>query len=136
MLKLFVAFWAAEMTEEKKPLAEGVLGPLGPFSGVGVRGARVKLESLLGTSEAEPARLRRCASMLLLSELGEEPPEPKPWLWLPESRDEAAAVCGRVTVVVLRKLGSVGVGGVLTMTGGEFSAVAGGVSGRARVSTF
>lgn len=50
------AFCAAEKTDEKKPLPpDGVPGLLAvPFSGVGVKGARVMLDSLLGPILPDP----------------------------------------------------------------------------------
>jgi len=52
LLNVFAVFWTAENMEEKK-FAVGLLG----FSGVGVRGAEVMLDSLLGPMLAEPALL-------------------------------------------------------------------------------
>lgn len=57
LLNVVAAFWAADIIDEKKPLGDGG----GPFSGVGVRGASVKLESLLGPMLVpEPDLMRRC----------------------------------------------------------------------------
>lgn len=59
VLKVFAAFWAADKTEEKKPV-EGVFEPGFPEglgddpSGVGVGGANVVLDSLLGPAPPEP----------------------------------------------------------------------------------
>jgi hypothetical protein len=50
------AFCAAEKTEEKKPLGEGVAVP---FSGVGVNGADIMLDNLLGPRVADPDLTRR-----------------------------------------------------------------------------
>lgn len=99
-VKLLAAFCATEKTFEKK-LFPGVAG----FSGVGVSGGKVVLDSLLGPMfDADPDRARRCDNVtpegdavvfgMDLREAG----EPRPALPLRE--DE-----------------SVGVGGVLTMTG-------------------
>lgn len=60
LLKVFAAFCAAEKTDEKNPLCPGVIAL---FSGVGVNGAAVILESLLGPKVAEPDRIRRCEIM-------------------------------------------------------------------------
>jgi hypothetical protein len=56
LLRVFAVFWTAENMVEKKVAAwlPGETGP-GPFSGVGVRGADVVLESLLGIIVPEPA---------------------------------------------------------------------------------
>ena len=58
VLNVFAAFWAADNTEEKKPV-EGVFGPVFPGlgeepSGVGVGGANVVLDSLLGPAPPVP----------------------------------------------------------------------------------
>lgn len=115
LLRLFVAFWAAEIMEEKKPLADGVVAPL---SAVGVRGARVILDSLLGTMLDDAARPRLCAIML------------------PEALASSGSVGGSDDWLRfgdgLGCLGSVGVGGVFTMTGVALS-LAGGVRGGASV---
>ncbi len=71
LLRLFVAFWAAEIMEEKKLLADGVVGP---FSGVGVSGASVMLDSLLGPKGPkvpEPDLPLLCEIIVLLVLLGE-----------------------------------------------------------------
>ena len=58
LLSDVAAFCAAESIDEKKPPPPGVRGP---FSGVGVRGASVKFESLLGPILVpEPDLIRRC----------------------------------------------------------------------------
>lgn len=59
LLKVLAAFCAAEKTEEKKPLP----GVVEPFSGVGVNGADIMLESLLGPKVPDPDRTLRCDIM-------------------------------------------------------------------------
>jgi hypothetical protein len=54
LLNVFAVFWTADIMEEKKPLV-GFPGEAWPFSGVGVRGASVMLDSLLGMMLADPA---------------------------------------------------------------------------------
>lgn len=56
LLKVFAAFCAAENTVEKKPPDPGVIEP---FSGVGVKGADVILDNLLGPRVADPDRILR-----------------------------------------------------------------------------
>ena len=62
-VNVFAAFCAAENTDEKKPVCCCVFpGVIDPFSGVGVRGADVILESLLGPIfplASDPERMRR-----------------------------------------------------------------------------
>lgn len=119
-VRVFAAFCAAEKTDEKKPVCCEFPGVTEPFSGVGVRGADVIFDSLLGPIlfplANDPERMRLCDIMFPdgdvttfgLVEIGE-----------PEKRGEAV---------------SVGVGGVLTITGAAFSTVVGGVLGRPFVS--
>ena len=65
VLRVLAAFWAAEKTEEKKPLGDwgGPAVPPGVFtsSSVGVSGADMELDNLLGGFVAE--RARRCDIM-------------------------------------------------------------------------
>lgn len=65
VLRVLAAFWAAENTEEKKPLGDwgGPAVPPGVFtsSKVGVNGADMELDNLLGGFVAE--RARRCDIM-------------------------------------------------------------------------
>ncbi len=56
LVSVLAAFCAAEKTEEKKPLGEGVAVP---FSGVGVNGADIMLDNLLGPRVADPDLTRR-----------------------------------------------------------------------------
>jgi hypothetical protein len=56
LLNVFAAFCAAEKTVEKKPPEPGVVEP---FSGVGVKGADVILDNLLGPRVADPDRILR-----------------------------------------------------------------------------
>ena len=58
LLSVLAVFWTAENMDEKK-VAAGLLGEGRPFSGVGVSGAGVTAESLLGPIAPEPALLRR-----------------------------------------------------------------------------
>lgn len=122
LVKVFAAFCAAEKTDEKKPVCCVFPGVTDPFSGVGVRGADVIFDSLLGPIlfplANDPERMRLCDIMFPdgdvttfgFVEIGE-----------PEKRGEAV---------------SVGVGGVLTIAGAgaAFSIVVGGVLGRPFVS--
>jgi hypothetical protein len=119
LLKVFAAFCAAEKTEEKNPPEPGVVEP---FSGVGVKGADVILDNLLGPRVADPDRILRCEIILPEAEVttlefdvaGSETP-----------RSRSVSKCG--------ELCSVGVGGVFTMRGAVFSP-GGGVCGEAFVS--
>ena len=91
------------------------------FSGVGVRGADVMLESLLGPKAVDVDFTRRCDIIFPEGDvmtLGFEAAEPG------VPRSEADGKRGT--------LGSVGVGGVFTMIGPE--SVRGGVCGRSSVS--
>lgn len=122
LLNVFAAFCAAEKTDEKNPPCW--FGPgVEAFSGVGVRGAEVMFESLLGPRVPEFVLTRRCEIILpegdvttfaFIEVVGSE---------VPRSRE-----AGNTGV-----LESVGVGGVLTITGAIFSP-AGGVCGRGFVS--
>lgn len=119
LLNVFAAFWAADIIEEKKPLVVGG----GPFSGVGVKGASVKLESLLGPMLVpEPDLMRRCD------------------LELPEGETVMLGMAGR-SVLPARpldpwracvRLG--GVGGVLLTTAVAAWSPEGGVRGGAGMS--
>lgn len=121
LLRVFAVFWTADIIDEKNPDA-GFPGETGgPPSGVGVKGAGVMLDSLLGPRPVELALPRRC------------------WIMLPGEAlvcggDPAGASLAGVNWNV-GWLWSVGVGGVLTMTGVALSP-AGGVCGRWVVSTF
>lgn len=122
LVRVFAAFCAAEKTDEKKPVCCEFPGVTDPFSGVGVRGADVIFDSLLGPIllplANDPERMRLCDIMFPdgdvttfgFVEIGE-----------PEKRGEAM---------------SVGVGGVLTIAGADaaLSIVVGGVLGRPFVS--
>ena len=117
LLNVVAAFCAAVSTDEKKPVALGVGSPL---SSVGVRGAVVMLESLLGAITADPDLALRCALMLcndglLPSKLTRKPP--------PFRADLVSGEDPRTESPL-----SVGVGGVLTITGAALSDV-GGVRG-------
>lgn len=122
-VNVFAAFCATEITFEKKPPPPGVGGTVG-FSGVGVNGASVLLDSLLGPIlDPDPDRARRCEIMLLggtTTVFGME---------LPKTSELRLAE-------PLCSLGddeSVGVGGVLTITGRADSE--GGVRGGMEIST-
>jgi hypothetical protein len=107
LLKVLAAFCAAEKTVEKKPPDPGVVEP---FSGVGVKGAEVMFDNLLGPSVADPDRILRCEIILPDAEVmtlgfavtGSEDP-----------RSRTVSKCGELV--------SVGVGGVFTMRGAVFS---------------
>jgi hypothetical protein len=93
---------------------------IAPFSGVGVNGADVMFDNLLGTTEAEPDRIRRCDIMF---------PEGD----ITTFGSEFVGDVGLLEVAKRGELESVGVGGVLTIRGaGPFRD--GGVCGRAFVS--
>src|ERR1700738_2877373 len=64
LLNVFAAFCAAEKTDEKNPLCWFGPGPVEEFSGVGVRGAEVIFESLLGPRVPEFVLTRRCDIIL------------------------------------------------------------------------
>lgn len=67
LLRVFVAFCAAENTDEKKPEPPGVGGR--PFSGVGVSGGSVIFANLLGPRlAADPDRARRKDTKLPVGE--------------------------------------------------------------------
>jgi len=104
---------------DEKKVAAGFAGEVGPFSGVGVRGAEVTADSLLGPAAPEPALGRRWLIMFPFGDasvfergLAVGVPPRSGWLW------------------------SVGVGGVLTMTGVASSADGGVWGGRLRGSRF
>lgn len=118
LLRLLAVFWTAENMDEKK-LAAGFPGVAGgPLSGVGVSGAEVIFESLLGPMAPDPALLLRCAIMFP----GEEALE-----LLRERGGEVEFLSGCWA--------SVGVGGVFTMTGVVISSAWGGVCGGLRGSS-
>jgi hypothetical protein len=124
LLSVFAAFWAAENTFEKNPPCVFVPGVKDPFSGVGVSGADVIFESLLGPKAAEFDRTRRCDIILPDGDV------------TTFGLDEAAGSDAPRSRLVEANLGdsdSVGVGGVLTITGAMLS-FAGGVWGRTFVS--
>lgn len=120
LVRVFAAFCAAENTDEKKPVCCVFPGVTEPFSGVGVRGADVMFDSLLGPIlfplANDPERMRLCDIMFPdgdVTTFGFEE------MGGPEKRGEGV---------------SVGVGGVLTIAGAAFSIVVGGVLGRPFVS--
>jgi len=117
LVRVFAAFCAAENTVEKKPVP-GVEGPA--FSGIGVRGAAVMLESLLGPMLAVEPALDRLDEIIF-------PAGSTTTLGIWDGREET----GDDEMLSWRE--SVGVGGVLTIAGGKFS-VCGGVRGGAEVS--
>lgn len=117
LVRVFAAFCAAVNTVEKKPVP-GVEGPA--FSGIGVRGAAVMLESLLGPMLAVEPALDRLDDIIF-------PAGSTTTLGIWAGREEA----GDDDMLLWRE--SVGVGGVLTIAGGKFSAC-GGVRGGAEVS--
>lgn len=105
LLSVFAAFCAAEKTLEKKPPWLG-FGVVEPFSRVGVRGAEVIFDSLLGPKVADPDRIRLCDIMLPdadVTTLGFE---------ATGSDEPRSRLLGK-----RGKLASVGVGGVFTMIG-------------------
>jgi hypothetical protein len=119
LLSVLAAFWAAEKTDEKKPPPPGVVEP---FSGVGVKGADMIFDSLLGPKVPDPDLILRCEIIF------------------PEGDVTAlefvmmGSGIGRSLLVGKRgELESVGVGGVLTMIGAVLSP-GGGVRGAAVVS--
>lgn len=120
LLKEVAAFCAAETMEEKNPVALGVLSP----SSVGVKGAAVMLESLLGIIAADPDLLLRCTFIIkevgLPSTLARGLP---PLLGVLFSGDAPT------TEVRL----SVGVGGVFTMAGADLSLFGGVRGGRVSI---
>jgi hypothetical protein len=117
---VFAAFCAAESTDEKNPPEPGLDAA---FSGVGVNGAEVILDNLLGPNALVPDLTRRCDIMFPEGEVttfelvtaggGSETP-----------RSRADAECSP----------SVGVGGVFTIRGAVLSPE-GGVIGRTFVSS-
>lgn len=121
LVNVFAAFWAAEKTEEKKPVCWALVpGVIDPFSGVGVRGAEVMFDSLLGPIfplACEPERMRLCDIIF--------PEGDVTTLGFFATGDDPAK---------RGELLSVGVGGVLTIAGAAFSVVVGGVLGRPFVS--
>lgn len=123
LLKVFAAFCAADNTDEKKPPCPGVV-----TSGVGVNGAGVIFESLLGPNVTpEPDRLRRCDIMFPEGEVTTFGFVPAPEVGRSGDFDSLLENRGEP------KADSVGVGGVFTMIGADLS-VDGGVRGVALVS--
>lgn len=119
LLSVLAAFCAAEKTEEKNPPVPGVVEP---FSGVGVKGADVMFDNLLGPRVPDPDFNLRCEIMF---------PEG-------EVTTLEFVIIGSVVDLSLLigksgELESVGVGGVLTMMGATRSAD-GGVRGSEPVS--
>lgn len=112
LLRLFAAVCAAEKTLEKKLDCAGA----GPFSGVGVRGAAVMLESLLGPSADVGLDFTRRCDIIL--------PEGETTTFRSRLRALAPAIESMESSIV-------GVGGVFTMTGVLSSE--GGVRGGAAV---
>ncbi len=127
LVSVLAAFWAAEKTLEKNP-DPGVNGAVVGFSGVGVRGASVVLESLLGPRiDADPDRARRCAIVLPKDATGT----------LGAGLAKAGELSLAEPLCSLCPLGeekSVGVGGVFTIIGRADSD--GGVRGGMEMSTF
>jgi hypothetical protein len=105
LLSVFAAFCAAEKTLEKKPPPLG-FGVVEPFSRVGVRGADVMFDSLLGPRVAVPDRTLRCDIML-------------PDADVTTLRFETIGSDEPLSRLLGKRgtLASVGVGGVLTMIG-------------------
>jgi hypothetical protein len=121
VLNVLAAFCAAENTDEKNPPCGFVPGLVAGFSGVGVKGAEVMLDNLLGPRVADPDRIRRCDIILPEGEV---------------TTFEPAAATGEDVIISCAPAEdpvSVGVGGVFTITGAVFSP-AGGVWGRKLVS--
>lgn len=103
-MRVLAAFWAAENTVEKNPVCPGVVEP---FSRVGVNGAEVIFESLLGPNVEEFVLARRCDIML--------PDGDVTTLGLAGAGESTTILVGES--VNRGRPGSVGVGGVLTMRG-------------------
>lgn len=120
LLSVFAAFCAADRTLEKKP-PWLLLGVAEPFSGVGVRGADVIFDNLLGPKVADPDLILRCEIIfpdrevmtlgLELVALGSEAPRSR--LFTAKRGDP----------------GSVGVGGVFTIIGAGSTDPGGGGGG-------
>ena len=105
LLRVFAAFCAAEKTLEKKPLPLG-FGVVEPCSKVGVKGADVMFESLLGPKVAVPDRTLLCDIMFPdadVTTLGLE---------ASGSDEPLSRLLGKRGTLL-----SVGVGGVLTIMG-------------------
>jgi hypothetical protein len=119
LLKVFAAFCAAEKTLEKKP--PWGLGVIEPFSGVGVSGAEVMFDNLLGPNADEVDRTLRCDIMFPEGEV------------MTFGFDAAGSDDPRSRLFANRGiLESVGVGGVFTIIGAV--SPSGGVCGLAVVS--
>lgn len=120
LLRVLAAFCAAEKTLEKKPdCVSCKLPPNDPFSGIGVSGAVVLCDNLLGPIllvAPDPDRILLCE---IIFPLGEVTIFGFDCVGEPGKRGE---------------LGSVGVGGVLMIVGAAFALVDGGVVGRSSVS--
>lgn len=119
LLNVFAAFCAAENTDEKNPPPPGVVDP---FSGVGVNGADMILDNLLGPKVPDPDLILRCDIMFPDGEV-----TTFEFVLIGSGIDRSLLGGNR------GEPESVGVGGVLTMIGAGLSA-AGGVSGTALVS--
>jgi hypothetical protein len=119
LLSVLAAFCAAENTEEKNPPPPGVVEP---FSGVGVKGADIIFDNLLGPKVPDPDLILLCDIMFPDGEV----------------TTFEVIIIGSGTVLSLPvgkrgELESVGVGGVLTIMGAGLSEE-GGVRGTALVS--
>lgn len=118
LLKVFAAFCAAENTLEKKPV--WLFGVVDPFSGVGVNGADVMFDNLLGPNDVPDFTLR-CDIMFPDGEV------------MTFGLDVTGSDDPRVRLSPKRGvLESVGVGGVFTIIGAV--SPGGGVCGTAVVS--
>jgi len=119
VLNVFAAFCAAEKTLEKNPLC--VFGVIDPFSGIGVNGADVMFDNLLGPSAADPDLARLCDIIFPEGDV------------MTFGFDVTGSDDPRSRRVVKRgTLESVGVGGVFTIIGAV--SPGGGVCGAAFVS--
>ena len=68
LLRVLAAFWAADIMDEKNPDAALKPGVVGLPSNVGVLGAGMILDNLLGPREPEPALARLCITDVLCGE--------------------------------------------------------------------
>ena len=128
LLRVLAVFCTAEIIDVKKLDAE-LPGVVGMVSGVGVRGALVMVESLLGPMLADRDRPRRCAIIVPFGDALNS-----------GAAGAGAAVAGLSVPCFCRlnpsaKSRSVGVGGVFTMVGVPASPL-GGVRGGVEVSIF
>ena len=110
LLNVFAAFCAAENTDEKNPPCWPEPGVVEPFSRVGVNGTDVIFESLLGPSVADPDLTLRCDIMFPEGDVT------TPGFDVAGSDDPRSRVNEKRGL-----LGSVGVGGVLTIIGAALS---------------